>query len=282
MIAMRYASCLSLAVLFVMSAGCGQQAAEQAGTPAPAATPVAQSDAPAAIAAAIASTERLMGDTDEDARRHPQEVLEFLGVEPGMRVLDFGAGGGYYTELLSRVVGADGTVVAYNDGLYAKLFGERLNERLNGGRLANVKPLVAAANDLALEPGELDAALFVMSYHDMYHRPDAGTAATNVPAVVAKVFAALKAGGVAVVQDHVAAAGSDVVESAHGLHRIDPEAVKRDFTAAGFVLDAESPVFANPADDHTKMVFDPAIRGSTDRMMLRFRKPLPVDAPRAE
>jgi predicted methyltransferase len=100
--------------------------------------------------------------------------------------------------------------------------------------------------------------------------------------VVAKVFAALKAGGVAVVQDHVAAAGSDVVESAHGLLRIDPEAVKRDFTAAGFVLDAESPVFANPADDHTKMVFDPAIRGSTDRMMLRFRKPLPVDAPRAE
>jgi predicted methyltransferase len=223
-----------------------------------------------------------MGDTDEDARRHPQEVLEFLGVEPGMRVLDFGAGTGYYTELLSRVVGSDGTVVAYNDGLFAKLFGEKLGERLSGGRLANVKPLVAAANDLALESGELDAAIFVMSYHDMYHRPDAGAAATDVAKLVAKVFGALKAGGVVVVQDHVAVAGSEVVVAAHGLHRIDPEAVKRDFTAAGFALDAESPLFANPADEHTKMVFDPAIRGSTDRLMLRFRKPLPVDAPRAE
>ncbi len=280
---MRYVRTVGLAAVLALAAGCGQNSPEQAEATAPATTPAAaQSDAPAAIAAAIASADRLMGDTDEDARRHPQEVLEFLGVEPGMRVLDFGAGGGYYTELLSRVVGADGTVVAYNDGLYAKLFGERLNERLNGGRLANVKPLVAAANDLALEPGELDAALFVMSYHDLYHRPEAGTAATDVPKVVAKVFEALKAGGVVVVQDHVAVAGAEVVEAAHSLHRIDPEAVKRDFAAAGFVADAESAVFANPADDHTKMVFDPAIRGSTDRLMLRFRKPLPVDAPRAE
>jgi predicted methyltransferase len=280
---MRYLGTVGLAVMFALAAGCGQKSADQADAPAAPVTPVApQSDAPAAIAAAVASTDRLMGDTDEDARRRPQEVLEFLGVEPGMRVLDFGAGGGYYTELLSRVVGADGTVVAYNDGLYAKLFGEKLGERLNGGRLANVKPLVADANDLALEPGELDAAIFVMSYHDMYHRPDAGAVATDVPKVVAKVFEALKAGGVVVVQDHVAVAGAEVVEAAHGLHRIDPEAVKRDFTAAGFALDAESPLFANAADDHTKMVFDPAIRGSTDRMMLRFRKPLPVDAPRAE
>jgi predicted methyltransferase len=280
---MRYARTVGLAAVLALAAGCGQQAAEQAEATAPPATSVApQSDAPAAIAAAIASTDRPMGDTDEDARRHPQEVLEFLGVEPGMRVLDFGAGTGYYTELLSRVVGSDGTVVAYNDGLFAKLFGEKLGERLSGGRLANVKPLVAAANDLALESGELDAAIFVMSYHDMYHRPDAGAAATDVAKLVAKVFGALKAGGVVVVQDHVAVAGSEVVVAAHGLHRIDPEAVKRDFTAAGFALDAESPLFANPADEHTKMVFDPAIRGSTDRLMLRFRKPLPVDAPRAE
>lgn len=244
--------------------------------------PAIQSDAPAAIAQAIASTERLAGDAEEDARRHPQEVLEFLGVEPGMRVLDFLAGGGYYTELLARVVGPDGTVIAYNNGLYTKFFGQRLEERLSGGRLANVRPLVAEANDLKLEAGEFDAALLVMSYHDLYHRPGEGEVATDVPNVVVKLFAALKGGGTLVVQDHVAAPGADVVTAADTLHRIDPEAVKRDFAAAGFEFEDDSALFANAADDHSKGVFDESIRGRTDRFMLRFRKPVPVDAPRAE
>jgi predicted methyltransferase len=121
-----------------------------------------------------------------------------------------------------------------------------------------------------------------MSYHDMYHRPEGGAAGTDVAKVVANVYQALKAGGIVLVQDHAANAGAEVVEAATSLHRIDPEAVKRDFTAAGFTFDGESAVFANPADDHSKMVFDPAIRGSTDRFMIRFRKPLPADAPRAE
>ncbi len=279
---MRYVQTFGIAVVLVLAAGCGQKS-KQADADAPPALPAAvQSDAPAAIAAALASTERLAGDADEDARRHPKEVLEFLGIEPGMRVLDFFAGGGYYTELLSRVVGADGTVIAYNDALFTKPFGQRLNERLSGGRLANVKPLVAAANDLALEPGELDAAIFVMSFHDLYHRPEDGAAATDVSRVVARLYEALKAGGIVLVQDHTAIAGAEVVEAANTVHRIDPEAVKREFTAAGFTFDGESPIFANPADDHSKMVFDPAIRGSTDRFMIRFRKPLPVDAPRTE
>ena len=280
---MRHALTLGLAALFALSAGCGQQSADQPSADAAPAIPAAvQSDAPTAIAAALASTERLAGDADEDARRYPGEVLAFLGLEPGMRVLDFFAGGGYYTELLSRVVGADGTVIAYNDALFAKFFGERLNERLSGGRLANVKPLVAEARDLALEPGELDAAVFVMSFHDLYHRPEGGSATTDVPQVIAKVFEALKAGGVVLVQDHTANAGAEVIEAANSLHRIDPEAVKREFAAAGFMFDGESPLFANPADDHSKGIFDPAIRGSTDRFMLRFSKPLPADPPRAE
>jgi predicted methyltransferase len=278
---MRYAQTFGIAVVLALAAGCGQKSEQVANAP-PALPAAVQSDAPTAIAAALASTERLAGDADEDARRHPREVLEFLGIEPGMRVLDFLAGGGYYTELLSRVVGSDGTVIAYNDALFTKLFGERLNERLNGGRLANVKPLVAEANELVLEPGELDAALFVMSFHDLHHSPAAGAVGTDVPKVIAKVFEALKAGGIVLVQDHAATADAEVVETASNLHRIDPEAVKLEFTAAGFTFDGESPVFANPADDHSKIVFDPAIRGSTDRFMIRFRKPLPVDAPRTE
>lgn len=262
-------------------AGCGQQDAGETAPPA-AMPPAIQSDAPAAIAQAIASTERLAGDADEDARRHPREVLEFLGVEPGMRVLDFLAGGGYYTELLSRVVGPDGTVIAYNNNLYTRFFGPKLDERLSGGRLANVRPLVAEPNDLALEPGELDAVLLVMSYHDLYHRPGEGEVATDIPQVVARLFQALKGGGTLVVQDHVAAPGSDIVTAADTLHRIDPETVKRDFTAAGFEFEDDSALFANAADDHLKGVYDESIRGQTDRFMLRFRKPVPVDAPRAE
>jgi len=278
----RYGNLSWLVALGVLVAGCGQQAPEQSVAETPTTPATVESDAPAAIAAAIASTGRLAGDSDEDSRRRPGEVLEFLGVEPGMRVLDFLAGGGYYTELLSRVVGADGTVIAYNDGLYTRLFGNKFNSRLNAGRLANVKPVQSEANDLNLEPGELDAALFVMSYHDLYHTPAEGQAATDVPGVVTKVFDALKAGGVVLVQDHAAAAGADVATTANSLHRIDVEAVKRDFTAAGFTFDGESALFANPADDHSKMVFDETIRGQTDRFMIRFSKPLPADAPRAE
>lgn len=275
---MRYLNIAALAALALV-AGCGQQEAGQEAAAPAVMPPAIQSDAPTAIAQAIASTERLAGDADEDARRHPQEVLTFLGVEPGMRVLDFLAGGGYYTELLSRVVGPDGTVIAYNNGLYAKFFGERLTERLNGGRLANVRPLIAEANDLTLEPGELDAALLVMSYHDLYHRPGEGETATDVPQVVAKLFEALKAGGIVLVQDHVAAPGSDIIEAADTIHRIDPEAVKSVFAAAGFTFDGDSALFANPEDDHTKGVFDETIRGRTDRFMIRFSKPVPADTP---
>ncbi len=250
-------------------AGCGRQdATESVATP-----PVVQQDISASISQAIASDQRPAGDADEDARRHPQEVLEFLGAAPGMKVLDFLGGGGYYTELLSHAVGPAGAVVVYNNALYTKFYGQKLNDRLNGGRLANVQPVLAEANDLMLEPGDLDAALLVMSYHDLYHSPAENEAATDVAQLVARLFTAVKEGGTVVVQDHVAAAGSDLVPTADKLHRIDPEVVKRDFTAAGFEFDGDSALLANPEDDHTKGVFDESIRGKTDRFMLRFRKP---------
>jgi len=114
----------------------------------------------------------------------------------------------------------------------------------------------------------------VMSYHDLYWRPVDGSWPPTDPAqLLAKLHTALKPGGVIVVQDHVASAGGDTAAVVDSLHRIDPAVVKRDFTAAGFKLDAESPILAHPDDDHTVLVFDERIRGQTDQFVFRFRKP---------
>ncbi len=113
-----------------------------------------------------------------------------------------------------------------------------------------------------------------MSYHDLYWRPKDGSwPATDPNVLLAALHAALKPGGVVVVQDHVAIAGSDPYETVDKLHRIDPALVRRDFERAGFVHDGASTFLAHPEDDHTKLVFDPAIQGKTDQFIHRYRKP---------
>ena len=227
------------------------------------------------ITAALTSPDRPKADLEEDARRKPREILEFLGVGPSMRVLDAFSAGGYYTELLARVVGVKGQVIAYNNAPYAKFAEKRIAERYAGNRLPNVRQETTSIEDLQLRPESLDAAIFVMSYHDLYWRPaDGSWPATDPAALLAKLHAALKPGGVIVVQDHVATAGGDVAEVVDKLHRIDPAVVKADFARAGFDLDGESKVLAHPEDDHSKLVFDPAIRDGTDQFVFRFRKPL--------
>ena len=228
----------------------------------------------AAVTAAIESPGRPPADRQEDARRHPQQVLEFAGVAPGMYVVDVFSAGGYYTELLARVVGAKGQVIAYNNPPYAQFAAKGIASRYAGDRLPNVKQVTATIEDLKLVPSSQDAAIFIMSYHDLYWRPaDGSWPATDPMLLLGKLHAALKPGGVVVVQDHVANAGGDPAATVDKLHRIDPAVVKRDFAKAGFVLEAESPVFAHPEDDHTTLVYDEAIRGRTDQFLYRFRKP---------
>jgi predicted methyltransferase len=107
------------------------------------------------------------------------------------------------------------------------------------------------------------------NYHDLH---DKFMGPADIARFNRHVYEALKPGGVFVVLDHAAAAGSGLRDT-DTLHRIEPEAVKTEVTAAGFMLEAESAILASPADDHTKFVFDPAIRGHTDQFLLRFRKP---------
>ena len=178
--------------------GCNKSPPEApvAATPAPAVTaPSTAADSAAdsaAIDASIASTERLAGDADEDAWRKPAEVLTFLEVKPGMHVVDYFSAGGYYTELLSRIVGSNGQVIAYNNPEYLKFSGEKPNQRYGAERLPNVAQLTTPPAEAPFEPNSLDAALFVMSYHDLHWRAKDGSWPVIDPAqALAKLVPAL-------------------------------------------------------------------------------------------
>jgi predicted methyltransferase len=275
----------ALAVLATAAVGaCDFKNDDVAGRDAPpqtAAAPVPTEDAALAIKSAIGSGARLADDRAQDEWRRPLAVLTFLQVKPGMRVLDVFAGGAYYTELLSYVVG-DGAVLAYNNKAYAQYAAKDLDAHFAGGRLPNVKRIEVEAGDLKLVPGELDAAIFIRSYHDVYWFPKDGSwPPVDGARLLKEVFNALKPGAAVVVQDHVANPGGDPRDVVGKLHRIDPEVLKRDFRAAGFVLDAESDALRNAADDHTLPIFDPKIQHHTDDMLLRFRKPLPAASDKA-
>lgn len=255
-------------------AACGrtEQPAPQADAPAVTAPPaVAQPDT-SAIQAALTNPARFAGDAGEDAWRKSADVLAFMNVESGMHVVDYLAGGGYYTELLSAVVGPEGRVYAYNNDAYAKYSGDTPAKRYAANRLPNVVVVTGAPETLAIEPASLDAALMVQSYHDL-HWISKDWTPTDPAKSLAALVAALKPGATVVVVDHVAPAGADPAKSVDAMHRIDPALVRREFEAAGLVFEAESPVFRNAADDHTKPVFDESIRHKTDQFMYRFRKP---------
>jgi predicted methyltransferase len=224
-------------------------------------------------AAALAAPGRLPDDIEQDAQRKPAEVLAFFGVQPGMSALDLFAGAGYFTEVLAAIVGPTGHVVAHNNKAYLDGVGEEWDRRFAGSRLANVEQLRAEGNELELTPGRFDFVLLSAVYHDVYYVDEARNwPRIDGPRLLAELYASMKPGATLGLIDHAAAPGSPA-ETGGTLHRIDPDIVKRDFAAAGFVLEAESDVLRNPADDLTKGVFDPAVRGRTDRFVLRFRRP---------
>jgi predicted methyltransferase len=227
--------------------------------------------APAAyVAAAVASADRPVADTDRDAARHPAELIAFAGLKPGDRVADIMPGGGYFTRIFSKVVGPRGQVFAVVPTELAQVAPkvlEGVKAMAAEGPYANVTVLVQPTAAIA-PPAPLDLAWTSDNYHDLYGFLGADHAA----ALDAAVFKALKPGGIFIVVDHAAKPGTSDV-SAETLHRIDPETVRAQALAAGFVLDAQSDILRNPADTHEDKVFAPAIRGHTDQFVFRFRKP---------
>jgi predicted methyltransferase len=222
---------------------------------------------PDPIAAAVDDPTRTEADRSRDARDHTVEVLHFFGLAPGMVVVDLFAGGGYYSELIGRIVGAGGKVYMHNNAGYRSFVGEALTARVNSGRLRNVVQLDAEIGQLAIAPASVDLVLMSMSYHDLYFK--SGDWLVDPGALFAEVHAMLKPGGILAVIDHVAKAGSGS-SAAQTLHRIDEAFARADIEARGFKFTGSSDVLRNPADDHSKVVFDPSIQGHTDRFVDRF------------
>jgi predicted methyltransferase len=225
---------------------------------------------PAYVTAAINDPARA-ADTKDDARRQMAAVMTFAQVKPGEKVLELVPASGYWTRVFSAIVGPQGHVYTVWPDEMAKYSAKSYAEwqKLSATpHYANVSLLKQPAAQLSA-PVKVDVVFTAQNYHD-YHDPFMG------PVDMAKfdkaVFDALKPGGVFVVIDHVAPAGSGLADT-DTLHRIDPAVVKKEVEAAGFVFDGESDALRNPADPHTAKVFDKSIRGHTDQFIYRFRKP---------
>jgi len=261
-------------VAFVLAA-CSRPASEAepvASEPEPAPAAVVEAEV-SIYAAAVASEKRPEADRTSDAGRNPEAVLEFFGIQPGDIVLEMWAGGGYYTELLAHVVGESGKVVAHGNTPILNFAGEQHTQRHADNRLPNTEFLLAENNELALEADSFDAATIILNYHDLYWSSEEyGWEQIDGPAFLAELYKGIKPGGMLGIVDHQAVSGSPA-ETGNTLHRIDSAIVIAELEGTGFVLDGESNELANPEDDHTKGVFDPEIRGRTDRYVLRFRKP---------
>lgn len=209
---------------------------------------------------AIASPLRTDEDRQADPARHPMNFLEFAGVQPGMKVLDLAAGGGYTTQLLALAVGSKGTVWAQADRLRPGLI-----KRMTEYPQANI--IVAALPyENPVPPGvkNLDLITIVMNYHDIAYMP------VDRAKMNRNLFDALKPGGRLVLIDHAAKPGSGTT-AARSLHRIEEKVVLEEFQNAGFRLEAESADLRNPADPRELPFFK--MDAPTDKFFLRFVKP---------
>jgi predicted methyltransferase len=229
---------------------------------------------PAAVSAAVADAGRPDADKERDADRRPAETVAFTGIKSGDHVAELFPGRGYFTRILSKVVGGKGLVYAIAPPPRPNAPPDAPNPAAAVIAIAadasyrNVKVLQQRVTELSV-PEPVDAVWTSLNYHDFHNVPNVDMKALNT-----LVFNALKPGGVYIVIDHAAAAGSGVRDTST-LHRIDPAAVKEELTAVGFVLDGESDVLRHPADDHTAQVREASVRGKTDQFLLKFRKPKP-------
>ena len=224
------------------------------------------------IAQAIASESRTDADRERDARSKPEVVLGLLDLRRGQAVIDVFAGGGYYSELMAGVVGEQGKVILQNNYGYAKWVEKYLQERYIDNQVAPITVLRSEVDDLMLSPASLDAALMVMSYHDLYYyNPKVGFERADVPDFFGQIHAALKPGGKLLIVDHAApdGSGNSITQE---IHRIDEAFAKQDIESNGFRFVTSSDALRNPGDDRSQNVFAKSIRGKTDRFILLFEK----------
>lgn len=231
------------------------------------------SEGASAIASAVSAPGRPAEAVTLDASRKPAAILSFLGLKPGMHAADLVSGTGYWAEIMARVVGAKGHVVAYEpDQFYNDSEGTATWNALFS-REKNVSLTRYPFEKFTAPAASIDFAISNLNYHDQYWESAKYKIARSEPAdYVSALYAAMKPDGIVGIIDHAGLPGN-TREIVNKLHRIDPAVVKADFEKAGFVLEATSDLLRNPDDDHSKLVFDPSTRGKTDRFVLKFRKP---------
>jgi predicted methyltransferase len=219
------------------------------------------------IAKAVADPSRPKDDTATDVSRDPQDTLAFAGVKPGMTVAELFPGGGYYTRMISDIVGPKGAVLGIENAGWrgAAEADRKMMAELNR---PNIRLDVEPFGQMKI-PTQVDLFWITQNYHDL---KIAKYGAVNMADFNRQVFQALKPGGVYFILDHQANAGTTLDQIAV-LHRVEKSEVIREVTAAGFKLSAEGHFLNRAGDDHTKPIFDPAIRGKTDQYALKFVKP---------
>jgi predicted methyltransferase len=216
-------------------------------------------------AALIAAPDRSDADRAADKRRDPVPFLAFASLRPGMRVLDMGAGGGYSTELVARVIGPTGTVYGQNPPDSFERARNAFAARAATPAMKNSIALVRPYDDpLPADIRDLDMITFLFFYHD--------TTSLNVDRAQMnrKLFEGLKPGGTLVIADHSAKAGSDP-SVGKSLHRIDENMLRSEVEAAGFKLVAEGNFWRNPGDPRDSSTQQPT--GPIDNFVLKFQKP---------
>ena len=235
--------------------------------------PTAASSAPATVAAAVAAPGRNADNVKLDEGRKPAEVLTFFGLKKGMRVLDMFGANMYWAEIMAPVVGPRGKVTVWQPAQF-------LNEERSAKfakfakRQKNVALISSPFETPELGTNAYDFMIMNLDYHDVYWESTERKISRMEPdAWLKTLFAAMKPGAIVGIIDHVALPNGDTRATVEKLHRIDPEVIKADFQRAGFELVGVRNFLRNPADDHSLVVFDPKVRGKTDRVAYRFRKP---------
>jgi predicted methyltransferase len=225
---------------------------------------------PADIEKIIAAADRDAHDRDLDSGRHPGELLAFLGIAPGMRVAELGAGTGYTTELLARDVGAKGKVWAQNNAGFLKFVDKPWKERLTKPAMKNVVRVDREfESPLPPDAKNLDAVISVLIYHDTVWL------GVDRDKMNKAVFAALKPGGEYVIVDHSAEEGHGTLDT-QNLHRIEDVAVTQEVERTGFHRAGDAAFLRNPDDARDWNDAPNAAaerRGKSDRFVIKFVRP---------
>jgi len=239
-------------------------------TPAPTAAPAAPAGPSPALTAALAAPDRSDKDKALDSQRHPAEVITFLGIGPGMRVAELGAGGGWTTEVLARAVGPTGTVYSMNPPAFIGFAGPTWDARLATPVMVRTVKVVREFDDpLPPEAKDLDAVVISFIYHDTAYM------GVDRDKMNRAVLAALKPGGVYAVLDSSARPGTGLQDT-KTLHRIDEDTVRVEVERVGFKLAATSDLLRNPSDARDWNSSPSAAgerRGTGDRFIDKFVKP---------